>query len=109
MSTLCSALFGVQNPRPVDKRDIDALLPERRAKLYRQLVQHGLDRAIGQMAEIGVNGFTREQRYGFSIRADGAVWAWPCVGHFASREHARQRGLARFDAALHPAAGGPHS
>ena len=53
-------LAGIQNPCPVDERDINALLPKRRAKLGRKLIQHGLDGRIGEMTEVGVDRFARE-------------------------------------------------
>jgi hypothetical protein len=55
-----SMLAGVQNPCSVSERDIDALLPKRRAKLGRKLVQHRLDGRIGEMTEVGVDRFARE-------------------------------------------------
>jgi hypothetical protein len=39
-------LAGIQIPRPVGERDINALLTKRRAKLGRKLIQHGLDGRI---------------------------------------------------------------
>ena len=55
-----SMLAGVQNPCPVGERDINALLPKRRAELGRKLIQHGLDGRIGEMTEVGVDRFARE-------------------------------------------------
>ena len=52
---------GVQNPCPLGEGNINALLPKRRAKLGRQFVQHLLDGRIGQITEVGVDGFAREQ------------------------------------------------
>ena len=53
-------LAGIQNPCPVGERDINALLPKRRAELGRKLIQHGLDGRIGEMTEIRVDRFARE-------------------------------------------------
>ena len=53
-------LAGIQNPCPVGERDINALLPKRRAKLGRKLIQHGLDGRIGEMTEVRVDRFARE-------------------------------------------------
>src|ERR1700719_3671627 len=106
---LLPPLCCIQNPRPVSERNINAFLPKRSAKLSRQLVQHRLDGRVGQMAEIGVDRFAREQRYRFAVRADRAVWARPRVGDFRAGEHARQGGLASFDAAFHPSTGGADS
>ena len=53
-------LAGIQNPCPVGERDINALLPKRRAELDRKLIQHGLDGRIGEMAEVRVDRFARE-------------------------------------------------
>jgi hypothetical protein len=44
-------LAGIQNPCPVGERDINALLPKRRAELGRKLIQHGLDGRIGEMTK----------------------------------------------------------
>ena len=51
---------GIQNPCPVGERNINALLPKRRAELGRKLIQHGLDGRIGEMTEVRVNRFARE-------------------------------------------------
>ena len=51
---------GIQNPCPVGERDIDALLPKRRAKFGRTFVQHLLDRRFGEMTGVGVDRFARE-------------------------------------------------
>ena len=67
----------IQNPSPVAKRHIDALLPERRAKLHRQLVQHRRDGLVGEVAEIGMHGFAGEQRHRFAVGADCAVRTRP--------------------------------
>ena len=53
-------LAGIQNPCPVGERDINALLPKRRAKLGRKLIQHGLDGPVGEMTEGRVDRFARE-------------------------------------------------
>ena len=53
-------LAGIQNPCPVGERDINALLPKRRAELGRKLTQHGLDGRIGEMTEVRVDRFARE-------------------------------------------------
>jgi hypothetical protein len=50
----------IQNPRPVSECYINPFLAESRAKLNRKFVQHRLDRLVGQMAEIGVDGFPCE-------------------------------------------------
>ena len=53
-------LAGIQNPCPVGERDINALLPKRRAKLGRKLIQHLLDGRIEEMTEVRVDRFARE-------------------------------------------------
>jgi hypothetical protein len=53
-------LAGIQNPCPVGERDINALLPKRRAELNGKLIQHGLDGRIGEMTELRVDRFARE-------------------------------------------------
>ena len=53
-------LAGIHNPCPVGERDINALLPKRRAKLGRKLIQHDLDGRIGEMTEVRVDRFARE-------------------------------------------------
>ncbi len=40
-------LAGIQDPCPFGERDVNTLLPKRRPKLGRKLVQHGLDGCIG--------------------------------------------------------------
>jgi hypothetical protein len=50
----------IQNPRPVSECYINPFLAESRAKLNRKFVQHRLDCLVGQMAEIGVDGFPCE-------------------------------------------------
>jgi hypothetical protein len=54
-------LAGIQNPCPVGERDINALLPKRRAKLGRKLIQHGLDGRIGEMPSTCRNGHAQSQ------------------------------------------------
>ena len=53
-------LAGIQDPRPFCERDINALLPKRRAKLGRKLIQHGLDGRVGEMTEVRVDRFACE-------------------------------------------------
>ena len=53
-------LAGIQNRCPVGERDINALLPKRRTKLGRKLIQHLLDGRIGEMTEVRVDRFARE-------------------------------------------------
>ena len=53
-------LAGIQNPCSVGERDIDALLPKRRAKFGRKLVQHGLDDRIREVTKVGVDRFASE-------------------------------------------------
>ena len=47
-----AVLAGIPNPCSVGERDINALLPKRRTKLGRKLIQHGLDGRIGEMTEV---------------------------------------------------------
>jgi hypothetical protein len=51
-------LAGIKNQ--VRPGDIKALLPKRRAKLGRKLIQHSLDGRIGEMTEVRVDRFARE-------------------------------------------------
>jgi hypothetical protein len=53
--------------------------------------------------------FAREQGHGFPIRTDCSVVAWPSIGDFRAREHARKGGAAGLNATLHPSATGAHS
>jgi hypothetical protein len=50
----------IQNPRPVRECYINPFLAKSRAKLNRKFIQHRLDCLVGQVAEIGVDGFASE-------------------------------------------------
>ncbi len=102
-------LAGIQDPRPFGERDVNALLPKRRPKLGRKLVQHGLDGCIGQVTEIGMHRFAREQGHGLAVRTDCAVVAGPSIRDFRSGKHAGKGRAASLDSALHPGARSAHS
>jgi hypothetical protein len=53
-------LAGIQNPRPFCERDINALLPKRRAEFGRKLIQHGLDGRVREITEVRVDRFALE-------------------------------------------------
>jgi hypothetical protein len=84
-------------------------LPKRRAQLGRQLVQHLLDGRIGQVTEVGMNRFTREQGHGFAIRTDCSIVAWPSICDFRAGKHSRKGRAAGLNPTLHPSAGSAHS
>ena len=97
-------LAGVQDPCLFAERNVNALLSKRRAKLGRELIQHGLDGCIGQVTEVGVHRFAREQGHGLAVRTDCAVVARPGLGYFRSGKHSGERRAAGLDATLHPGA-----
>ena len=80
------AMFaGIQNPCPVGERDINALLPKRRAKLGRKLIQHGLDGRIGEMTEVRVDRFARARPVNDALSSgdrgrDCRSTRWPACG-----------------------------
>jgi hypothetical protein len=107
VSRPASVLARVQDPGPIGEGEIDALLAQRGAEFGGEFVQHRLDRAIWQVAEIGMHRLACEQGDRFTVRPD-AVLSRPGVGHLGARERARKRGLTRFDAAPHPGPRGAH-
>jgi len=55
-----TSFSSIQNPRPVRECHINPFLAKSSAKLNRKFVQDRLDCLVGQVAEIGVDGFSCE-------------------------------------------------